>query len=134
MSPGKEEGGRKEVVSSLLLGASEGPEDADIQVSLSCGTQLNGQGANGHRTWAQFSTFQWTVRYTRGKTGSSCKLFGFASQAGYTCYHHVANVLNKSHLLLHLGNDLRISGVESRLQGCLKSPTPWSRQGERHCV
>lgn len=36
MSPGKEERGRKEVVLSLRLGASEGPEDANIQVSLSC--------------------------------------------------------------------------------------------------
>lgn len=99
MLMGKEEGGRKEVVSSLLLGASEGPEDANIQVSLPYDTQLNGQGANGSRTWAQFSTFQCTVRYTRGKTGPSCKLFGFGSQAGCTCYHHVASVLKKPHLL-----------------------------------
>lgn len=47
MSPRKE-GGKKDVVSSLLLGASEGPGYADIQVSLSCGAQLNGQGAKGH--------------------------------------------------------------------------------------
>lgn len=44
----RKEGGKKDVVSSLLLGASEGPGDADIQVSLSCDAQLNGQGAKGH--------------------------------------------------------------------------------------
>lgn len=28
--------------------STEGPGDADIQVSLSCDAQLNGQGAKGH--------------------------------------------------------------------------------------
>lgn len=93
MSPRKE-GGKKDVVSSLLLGALR---DLGMPTSRFPSPVAPNLMDKEQRGTVFNLPVDWKVH--RGKTGCSCKLFGLGSQAGCTCYHHVASVLKKPRLL-----------------------------------